>query len=92
MQTSLKASAECPKDKKRLFCLISNYVLLFRKKTNSNFYAHYHMKQDVWNSREAIRKTLLKPPVKQTEMKQISNSTVLTEPSGVDSKLELNKV
>lgn len=50
------------------------------------------MKQDVWNSREAIRKTLLKPPVKQTEMKQVSNSTVLIEPSGVDSKLELNKV
>jgi len=50
------------------------------------------MEQDVWNSREAIKKNLLKPPVKQAEMKQISNSTILIEPSGADSELELNKV
>jgi len=30
--------------------------------------------------------------VKQAEMKQISNSTILIEPSGADSELELNKV
>lgn len=50
------------------------------------------MKQDVWNSRVAIKKNMLEPPVKQTGMKQISNSTILIDPSGVDSELELNKV
>lgn len=50
------------------------------------------MEQDGWKSRKAIKKPLLKSPVKQTEMKQISNSTILVDPSGVDSELELNKV
>lgn len=38
------------------------------------------MEQDVWNSREAIIKTQLKPPVKQTEMKKISNAAILVAP------------
>lgn len=50
------------------------------------------MEQDIWKSRETIKKTLLTPLVKQTEMKQVSNSVILIDPSGVDSELELNKV
>lgn len=37
------------------------------------------MEHDMWNSREAIIKTLLKPPVKQTEMKK-SNTAILVAP------------
>lgn len=48
------------------------------------------MEKDVWNGREAIKKALLK--VKQTEMKQVSNSTIPVDPREVDSELELNKV
>lgn len=39
-----------------------------------------------------LKKTMLTPLVKQTEMKQISNSAILVDPSGVDSELELNKL
>lgn len=38
------------------------------------------MEQNGWNSKEAIIKTLLKPPVKQTEMKKISNAAILVAP------------
>lgn len=63
-----------------------------RKQIQTSQNAHYHTEKDVWNGREAIKKALLKPPVKQTEMKQVSNSTIPADPREVDSKLELNKV
>lgn len=50
------------------------------------------MEQDIWKSRETIKKNVLTPLVKQTEMKKISKSAILVDPSGVDSELELNKL